>query len=250
MSDRIIYYLYKTTNLINNKIYIGVHQTKNLNDGYLGSGLNLQRAIKKYSKHNFKKEILKYFDNEIDMFTEEIKVVNSDFIKRKDTYNIVEGGRGGSKQLVKLAQQALQEKYGSDWRKEHIKNATQALQEKYGNDFMKILNKKSVKSLQEKYGDDWHKIIGLKGQETLKQKYGDDWHNIISKRGRQKALSPESRAKRINSFKNVNHQQGSKNSQYGTMWIYHTDTNHNMKIKKDEPIPKGYIKGRKCQRTK
>jgi len=50
--------VYLTTNLVNSKIYIGVHSTYNLDDGYIGSGKTLLKAIKKYGK-----EILniKYF---------------------------------------------------------------------------------------------------------------------------------------------------------------------------------------------
>ena len=44
------YYLYKITNLINNKFYIGVHETDNINDGYMGSGRAIRAAIEKYGK--------------------------------------------------------------------------------------------------------------------------------------------------------------------------------------------------------
>jgi len=50
--------LYKTTNLINNKTYIGIHQTNDLNDGYLGSGIAFKKALKKYGKENFFREII------------------------------------------------------------------------------------------------------------------------------------------------------------------------------------------------
>ena len=88
------YYLYKTTNLINAKIYIGVHKTKKLNDGYLGSGKIIKDAIKKYGKEFFKKEILEFFDNEDLMYLKEMEVVDETFIKNADTYNLMIGGFG------------------------------------------------------------------------------------------------------------------------------------------------------------
>ena len=48
--------IYKTTNLINGKFYVGKDASNNPN--YYGSGLLLAKAIKKYGKENFKKEIL------------------------------------------------------------------------------------------------------------------------------------------------------------------------------------------------
>lgn len=54
------YILYKTTNLINGKTYIGIHKTNNLEDGYLGSGFSLIKAVKKYGKNNFKREVLEF----------------------------------------------------------------------------------------------------------------------------------------------------------------------------------------------
>ena len=42
------YLIYKTTNLINGKIYIGSHRTTDINDSYMGSGKYLLYALKKY----------------------------------------------------------------------------------------------------------------------------------------------------------------------------------------------------------
>ena len=86
------YTIYQITNLINNKIYIGQHSTKNIEDNYFGSGKNIKRAIKKCGKENFKKEILFVFDNFDDMNNKEREIVNEDFIRRVDTYNICLGG--------------------------------------------------------------------------------------------------------------------------------------------------------------
>lgn len=89
------YYLYEIKNTVNNKIYVGVHQTKNLNDGYMGSGTVINKAYEKYGKEMFVKTILEYFDNRTDMIHREKEIVNEDFLSRTDTYNVRRGGTGG-----------------------------------------------------------------------------------------------------------------------------------------------------------
>ena len=83
--------VYKTTNTVNGRFYIGKHKTKNLNDGYMGSGKLLKQAIDKYGKDNFIKEILFVFDNEDDMNKKEKELV----ILSEESYNLCEGGNGG-----------------------------------------------------------------------------------------------------------------------------------------------------------
>lgn len=85
------YTVYKTTNKINNKFYIGMHQTKNLNDEYLGSGKRLKKAIEKHGLENFTKQILFIFDNEEDMKNKEKELV----LLSEMSYNLCEGGKGG-----------------------------------------------------------------------------------------------------------------------------------------------------------
>lgn len=90
------YIIYKITNTKNNKIYIGKHQTENINDGYFGSGVALEKAIKKYGKNLFIKEILFIFDSEDEMNRKEKEIVTEEFIAKKNNYNIGVGGEGGS----------------------------------------------------------------------------------------------------------------------------------------------------------
>lgn len=94
------YLIYKTTNLLNNKYYIGCHQTNNLNDGYLGSGKHLKYAIKKYGKNNFKFEIMYSLSSKEEMFDLERSIVNEDLVNNPLTYNLKIGGSGGNPGIV------------------------------------------------------------------------------------------------------------------------------------------------------
>jgi group I intron endonuclease len=63
-------FVYLTTNLINGKQYVGSHEGDE-NDSYLGSGRVFRKAIKKYGKENFKREILEYCNKEENLILEE-----------------------------------------------------------------------------------------------------------------------------------------------------------------------------------
>lgn len=89
------YYLYKITNLINSKEYIGVHSSKSLEDSYYGSGRLIKLAIKKYGKENFRKEILMLADTYQEVLELERIAVDNTYIKNRLTYNLREGGNGG-----------------------------------------------------------------------------------------------------------------------------------------------------------
>lgn len=88
------YIIYKITNKINGKIYIGAHATLDLDDGYMGSGVNITKSIKKHGVANFSKEILWNFETSLEMYAKEAEIVNEEFVLRYDTYNAALGGKG------------------------------------------------------------------------------------------------------------------------------------------------------------
>ncbi len=90
-----LYTIYKVTNKLNGKIYIGKHQTANPNDGYYGSGKAIKAAIEKHGKENFIKEVLYIFETEIEMNFKEKELITEEFVSRSDTYNAGVGGEGG-----------------------------------------------------------------------------------------------------------------------------------------------------------
>jgi hypothetical protein len=87
-----MYYLvYQITNVLNGKTYIGCHKTQNKDDGYMGSGKLIKRAVKKYGAENFKKDILVEASSSEEMFTKEKQLVTLG----PHSYNMKNGGDGG-----------------------------------------------------------------------------------------------------------------------------------------------------------
>lgn len=204
------YTVYKITNLINGKIYIGCHKTNNLNDQYMGSGKLLKRSIKKCGIENFKKDILFVYDNPNEMFSTESIIVNEDFINRDDTYNLKEGGYGGQKHP-----------------KGHHTNTKE---------HMEMMRNKTK---QVEYSEKRKKIVG----NTMKKLHREGKINYCTFKG--KKHSKESKKKMSDSRKGL--YKGNENSQYGTCWIYNLELEKNKKIKKEELenwISDGWINGR------
>jgi hypothetical protein len=95
-----LYHLfYKTTNLINNKYYFGVHSTNNPDDEYMGSGKLLLDAISKYGLNNFIKINLRSFNSKDEMYEYEKNILNPNLVQyimdNRLGYNLYIGGSGG-----------------------------------------------------------------------------------------------------------------------------------------------------------
>ena len=220
------YIIYKTTNKINGKYYIGMHKTDDLEDGYLGSGTYFSRALEKYGKENFEREILEYCNSDEEMHNAEARYITEDVVNDKKSYNLKLGGFGGwdyvnkiltveeMKRRGKLGSIAFKEKlkdpeYYEKWHQMMVKvNASQSKRNKAG---------ESLKEHWKLHGAAW---TGKHHKESTKRKIGEA---------------------------NSKHQKGSGNSQYGTCWISNTLIKKSITIKKEflfDYISEGWIKKR------
>jgi hypothetical protein len=89
------HYIYKTTNTLSGRYYIGMHSTDDLNDGYLGSGTLLRRSINKHGKENHSIEILEYLNSREELAAREREIVSLQEIAKKECMNLKVGGDGG-----------------------------------------------------------------------------------------------------------------------------------------------------------
>lgn len=214
------YYLYQITNIVNAKIYVGVHTTQNLNDGYMGSGKVIRRAIKKYGADNFRKDILEFFKDAKTMYAKEKEIVTSEFLLREDVYNLRRGGHGGFDYIRTLPEY-------NNWTKQGgkiVNHPTCSKKLKERKEQLKKFNKTGssayLKKLKENQGKAWWE----NAQGFLGKTHSDKTKSIMSDKAKERLKDP------------------TKNSQYGTMWI--TDNTSNKKIFKHEVIPIGWKKGR------
>ena len=215
------YTIYKITNQIDGKIYIGSHKTRNLNDNYMGSGKYLKYAIAKYGIENFTKQILFVFDTPELMYAKEAELVNEEFISTENTYNLKVGGFGG---FDYLNNSALFD--NPTHNPEHLRKIS-----KMGSDAR-------VEALRERFLDDEYRIQHGKESSSrqIKQYAAGRVPGMLGKQHTEES-------KQKISVANSQKQSGDKNSQYGSRWI--TDGAKNKKIKKTDSIPKGWVLGRK-----
>ena len=165
------HYVYEITNKINGKKYIGKHSTNNLNDKYMGSGVAISEAIKKYGIENFSKNILHLCNSEEEAFKFELlEIEKVEATKNSLYYNIASGGKGGVVSLWNDLEhrENMSLKTKKQWQDKSFKEKT-----------LKALANSNERN-KEKYRDNitginapWHKSVicldNLKEFDTIKQ---------------------------------------------------------------------------------
>lgn len=206
------YFVYRTVCLINGKEYIGCHKTEDIDDGYLGSGKYLKRAIEKYGRESFRREVIQYCDTEEEMFSLERELVNEDYISETNTYNLRVGGSGGGGFSVEqqrenarksnIAQRKMSER-DPNWDSDRRKKISEAVKER------------------------WEKSPWvLKPHVVGEYKHNDEVRKKISEKRKGKCTGDDNPTKRLR-------------------WIHSLEEKRSTKIHKEAPLPDGWVEGAK-----
>lgn len=188
-----MFYIYRITNLINGKTYVGQHEYKKLNEYYMGSGVHLVRAQKKYGMENFKKEILVFnisTQEHANLLEETFIAAEREKVGRENCYNISDGGQGNHTKGIHFSE-------------EHKRHLSEAHKNKH---FSEETKKKMSESHKNKpHSEEWNRKVaeankgkpsGMKGkhhsEETKKKmreamkgrprSWGKHWKLVDGKR--------------------------------------------------------------------
>ena len=206
--------LYKVTNQLNNRFYIGKHSTRILEDGYLGSGKRIRYEVKKYGKENFVREIMEFCESDIKLNEREKEIVNEELLKEELCLNLKNGGEGGWKNINqdKEKHRADSARGGSksgakNWKKHHSEMS-----------FEERLRRSKLAAKTKRKNETHQSFLG-------------------------KSHSAETKKKMSSTNKERGNHIGEKNSQFGSMWI--SNGLEAKKIKNTDSIPEGWHRGRK-----
>lgn len=217
------HFIYKTTCNVNGKFYYGMHSTDDLNDGYLGSGTMLSHSIRKHGRENFSIEILEFLPDRESLKQREKELITEDILHDPMCMNLTLGGGEGWDTYNKTPQ-AINRR---------VMNGRMT-----GASNLRSANKRRWKE-QEQRMKEISRLGGIAGGNVSK---------FIA--AREAAKSKASIEKRKETFKNINHQQGETNSQYGKKWIHSLTEQRSLCVSPQEldlRLNSGWILGRKMK---
>ncbi len=186
--------IYKTTCLVTDRYYIGMHSTDNLADGYIGSGKRLWQSIKKHGAEQHVCEVIEHLSSRNALKLREAALVNKRLLKDKRCMNIALGGFGNWEHC----NAKLRLRFGH-YRKAGYQGYLVSLKSGKRREFTDEDRSKSAKTQR------LHRIGFFSKQ--------------IQELGCKAAASPDSIAKRKATYAKNEHQAGEKNSNFGICWI-------------------------------
>lgn len=184
------YTIYKITNKIDGKYYVGQHITEDLNDGYMGSGRLIGRAIQKYGIENFVKEYLHFCgsEQELNLMEEKLVVTNE---QDPNSYNLTKGGN--KPPIARKGRQCNRPKFSSGYNYTHTPEAIEAIR-KWTIENQPMNNPKSRKKLSEarkgmKFSEEHKKNLSLAHKGQVSPNKGKKMSDEQKERIRQAKLS-------------------------------------------------------------
>lgn len=220
------YTVYRITNQLSGRFYIGVHKTNDPGDGYMGSGLVIRRAIAKHGRENFSKEILAVFETSAEALAHEKAVLEA---CRAETlcYNIHEGGLGGFDQINSR---------GLNNKNNNHKCATEA----------RILKIKSDPAFRQRYRENGRKTIA-------KARLHPNWGGNLKEAQEKSVAAWKGKKHTAEARKKMSEaKRGDRHNCYGLRWMRTEDGQSERVAPGDiaERFAQGWIFGRKCPRRK
>ena len=208
------HFIYKTTNLVNNKFYVGMHSTDDLEDGYFGSGKILQYSVSKYGVENHQVEILEFLSSREELKKREAEVVNEELLAHPLCMNLKFGGEGGWDHIL------------TDPRK---LSEVQALRSKAGNlAFIEKLEN------DEEFRDQF---------STKVSRSNENRKGTAPKASFVGRIHSDETLRKMRKSKNI----GESNSQFRLRWIHNTELKCSKRIQKSDNLPEGWQEGRKMK---
>lgn len=187
-------YIYKITNVINGKIYIGqCCKLPEKSKKYFGSGSQLKKAISKYGKEKFTKEILEQnIKNQKDLDTlEELYIKKFDACNREIGYNILPGTANGFGSGHPTSFPGVKEKI-SDKAKLRVGELNHMTGYKHTDEAKKIISETHKgKTMSEEA----RRLIGLASKGRKRPSMSETQREKLRQANLGKKASPETKAK-------------------------------------------------------
>ena len=239
-----MYYIYRITNKINGKTYIGKHKYKKLNDNYMGSGVHLRSAQKKYGIENFEKKILVFNISKLEhanLLEKTFIAAEREKVGRENCYNKADGGDGGDVMSIDVKRKMYEIRkkysgknhpmYGKHHSEESRKKMSEAAKGRPGYWLGKHLTEEAKRKSSES-----HKGKHLTEEQKRK----------ISESNKGKCHSEESIRKMSESKKGHKVSEETRKKISETNRGKHWYNNGKVSITANE-CPEGFVKGRICK---
>lgn len=231
-------YIYKTTDLETNKIYIGQHKSDKFDTKYYGSGIVIRNLIKKYGLNRFKCELIEECISENHLNEREIYWINKfNSLDPEVGYNIASGGAFGNSGYHK----GMSGKFQSDYQKQRAREANSGSNNPFNrNPELRLKKSEDMKGNTNASGGKGMKFInkGYDKQKRVKEEDIPYWESLGWKRGKSQKIRDEQKKRYQEKYANGSYVTDGINSRFvdNSELDYYLD--NNWKIGKG---PKNYI---------